>query len=432
MKNTFKGFNYEKVPLPIRRFLNSCISFRFSYPYKKLKIIGVTGTSGKTTTTTLLYRIAIELGHKAGLIGTVENFIAGEKITADFYKKGLGSIWEKIFFSSTGTTPEVWELNKLLSKMTSVGCEYVFMEVSSHGLEEKRVSRLKFTGAIFTNLSHDHLDFHKNMENYFQSKRKLFTMLSDDSFALANSDSEYGNKILQDTNARRYTYGFTMNENFHGAVQKLDFNGLELSFNQTEVKSKLLGQFNSYNLLSVWSACKLLGFDMKKVQGILQNITPPTGRFDHFMSPTGILVVIDYAHKPDALLNVLNTIREIKEKDGKIISVFGCGGDRDPSKRPKMGRIGVALSDIPIFTSDNPRSEDPNKIIADMIAELYPADIQKVKLITDRREAIKEAVRLANRGDVILCAGKGHEDYQEIKGVKNHFNDMEELKRAFQ
>jgi len=199
-----------------------------------------------------------------------------------------------------------------------------------------------------------------------------------------------------------------------------------------EIKSKLLGKFNAYNLLAVWSTSQLLGFDMGKVKEILQTIKPPTGRFDHFISSSGVLVFIDYAHKPDALMNVLNTIKEIKEKDSRIISVLGCGGDRDPSKRPKMGRIGVALSDISIFTSDNPRSEDPNKIIADMMAELYPKEIQKVKLIPDRGEAIREAVKLAKPGDIILCAGKGHEDYQEVKGVKSHFNDMEELRKAFQ
>lgn len=436
MKNLFKGFNYEKVPLPVRRFMNSCIGFHFLYPYKRLKIIGVTGTSGKTTTTTLLYRIAMALGYKAGLISTVENFIAGKKVEASFYKKGKGSLLEKIFFSSTGTTPEIWELNKLLSKMESEGCEYVFMEVSSHGLEEKRVSRLKFSGAIFSNLSHDHLDFHKNMENYFLAKRKLFKMLPKNAFALSNADDEYGNKILQGINAHEFLYGLEERPErssacFQGKILKLDFSGLELDFNGEKIRSKLLGKFNAYNLLSVWSACKLLDFDMKKVKEILQNIEPPRGRFDHFMSPSGVLIVIDYAHKPDALLNVLNTIREIKEKEGRIISVFGCGGDRDLSKRSKMGRIGVALSDITIFTSDNPRSEDPNKIIADMTGELYPEDMQKVKLIPNRREAIKEAVKLAKKGDVILCAGKGHEDYQEIKGVKRHFNDMEEFKKTF-
>ena len=432
MKNIFKKIDFENAPLAFKRFMNNLIGFHFfGYPYKKLKIIGVTGTSGKTTTTTLLYRIAMSLGHKSGLIGTVENFIGDKKVFPDFYKNNA-SLWEKIFFTESFTTPEVWNLNKLLSGMIKEGCEYVFMEVSSIGLEEKRMNSLKFAGGIFTNLSHDHLDFHKNMENYFLSKKNFFKMLPKNAFALTNTDDEYGKKILEGTKARILCYGFDDQEDFHGEIKKLDFNGLSLAFNGEIVDSKLLGKFNSYNLLAVWSTSQLIGFDMKKIKEILQKIEPPRGRFDYFMSQSGVLAVIDYAHKPDALLNVLNTIKEIKNKDSKIISVFGCGGDRDAFKRPKMGRIGVALSDIPIFTSDNPRSEDPNKIIADMMAELYPKEIQKVKLIPDRREAIREAVKLAQKGDIILCAGKGHEDYQEINGAKSHFNDAEELKEAFQ
>ncbi len=347
----------------------------------------------------------------------------------------------KIFFSSTGTTPEVWELNKLLSKMESVGCEYVFMEVSSHGLEEKRVSRLKFAGAIFTNLSHDHLDFHKNMNNYFLAKRKLFKILPEEAFALANVDDQYGEKILENTKARKFLYGFKKNKDFYGEIKKLDFSGLELNFNgpvcnasQSDVggekiESKLLGKFNAYNLLAVWSVCKLLGFDMKKVKEILQNIEPPRGRFDRFVSSNGVLVVVDYAHKPDALEKILMAIKEMKPKSGRIISVFGCGGDRDPLKRPVMGKIGANLSDIAIFTSDNSRTEDPNKIIEQMKKDLTQEDFKKVITITDRRFAIKKAVELAKKGDIILCAGKGHEDYQEINGVKTHFNDLEEFKK---
>jgi len=437
MKKTFKGFNYEKVPLPIRRFINSWIGFYFfGYPYKKLKIIGVTGTSGKTTTTTLLYKIAMGLGYKAGLIGTVENFIAGKKISNDFFEEAGKSIWGKIFFSSTGTTPEIWELNKILSKMVKEGCEYVFMEVSSHGLEEKRVSRLKFSGAVFTNLSHDHLDFHKNMENYFLAKRKLFKMLSKKAFALSNADDKYGERILQGIKAHEFLYGLEECQRrslacFQGKILKLDFSGLELDFNGEKIRSKLLGKFNAYNLLSTWSACKLLDFDMKKVKEILQNLEPPRGRFDRFVSPDGVLVIIDYAHKPDALKNVLLTIKEIKSAEGKIISVFGCGGDRDPSKRSVMGKIGASLSDIAIFTSDNPRSEDPDAIIQSMKKYLTEEESRKVKTIANRRLAILEAVKLAQKGDIVLCAGKGHEDYQEINGVKKHFNDMEEFKKAF-
>ena len=376
-----------------------------------MKIIGVTGTSGKTTTTTLLYRIATALGHKAGLIGTVENLIAGEKILTDF------------------TTPEALELNKFLSNMQEKGCEYVFMEVSSHGMEEKRVAGLNFTGGIFTNLTHDHLDYHRNMEAYFLAKKKFFEMLGSKAFALSNTDSEYGIRMFEDIKARRHSYGFSKTENFHGEIKKSDIDGLELNFNGTNIHSKLLGKFNAYNLLAVWATCELLGFDMSKVGEILQDIDPPTGRFNHYMSKDGVLVIVDYAHKPDALLNVLRTTKEIKTKGGRIISVFGCGGDRDPFKRPLMGKIGAELSDIVIFTSDNSRTEDPEKIIEQMKKDLTREDLNKVTTVIDRRMAIQRSIELAKNGDIILCAGKGHEDYQEVNGVKTHFNDLEEFKK---
>lgn len=434
MKNIFKGFDFEHAPLLFKRLMNGLIGFHFSYPYKKIKIIGVTGTSGKTTTTTLLYRISMALGHKAGLIGTVENFIGDKKVPEDFFKKGNVSIWEKIFFTESFTTPEVWNLYKLLDEMQKEGCEYVFMEVSSIGLEEKRMDGVKFTGAVYTNLSHDHLDFHKNMESYFQSKKKLFKILPKKSFALTNADDAYGLKMLEGIQAHPFVYGFDQDfekVHFHGEIKKIDFNGLDLSFNKIPIRSKLIGKFNAYNLLSVWSTCSLLGFDMNKVNKILETIEPPRGRFDYFVSPSGVLVVVDYAHKPDALEKILKTIQYIKPKEGKIISVFGCGGDRDSLKRPIMGKIGASLSDVAIFTSDNPRSEDPDKIIEAMKADLTSELLKKVKTVVNRREAIGEAVKSAQKGDVILCAGKGHEDYQEIKGVKEHFNDLKEFKKAF-
>lgn len=416
--------DFTKLEAFEERLVNSCIGFHFFYnPYKKMKIIGVTGTNGKTTIATLLYRTAISLGCKAGLIGTVENIIAGRKIQTNF------------------TTPGALELNKLLLEMMSEGCEYVFMEVSSHGLEEKRIAGLKFTGAIFTNLTHDHLDYHKNKENYFLAKRKLFKTLSSNAFALTNADDEYGFKMVENIKARNFFYGFnnlvslgtptTKLENFNGKILKLNFEGLELDFNGEKIKSKLLGKFNAYNLLAVWSICKLFGFDINKVNKILENIDPPRGRFDHFMSKSGVLVIVDYAHTPDALQNVLLTIREIKSKESRIISVFGCGGDRDPLKRPIMGKIGVNLSDIAIFTSDNPRSEDIDVIINSMKNNLTQEESKKVITISDRHLAIQEAVKLAKKGDIILCAGKGHEDYQEIKGVKSHFSDKEEFKKVF-
>ncbi len=387
----------------------------FGHPSKKLKIVGVTGTNGKTTTATLLYRIAKSLGYKVGLIGTVENII-GEEVRPAML-----------------TTPDPIALNKLLKEMVSKKCEYVFMEVSSHALDQHRVAGINFVGGIFTNLTHDHLDYHKNFENYFGAKKKFFKMLPKKAFALTNADDGYGLKMLEGIQAHQFSYGFEQDFEkvyFHGEITKMDFDGLELLFNKIPIKSKLLGKFNAHNLLAVWSTSSLLGFDMQKVNKILENIEPPRGRFEHLTSVNGVLCVVDYAHTPDALEKVLLTIHEIKPKKGHIISIFGCGGDRDPLKRKIMGKIGAELSDIAIFTSDNSRSEDPEKILIEMKADLSLELSQKVKSIVARREAIKEAVKLATSGDIILCAGKGHEDYQEIKGVKHHFDDMEELKKA--
>ncbi|MFA5791481.1 MAG: UDP-N-acetylmuramoyl-L-alanyl-D-glutamate--2,6-diaminopimelate ligase [Candidatus Paceibacterota bacterium] len=426
----------KKLKIVWWRIKSILAMYYYCNPSKKLKVIGVTGTNGKTTTVSLLYKIALELGYKAGLVSTVENLINEERISINGGK------------SMPGTTPDSITLTKLFKKMVDANCEYVFMEVSSHALDQNRVWGVNFVGGIFTNLTHDHLDYHKNFENYFEAKKKFFKMLDIDAFALSNIDDEYGVKMLEGIKARKFSYGFKDfpevrprgnsprsdlgEEFFHGEIKKIDFSGLELLFNNNEkINSKLIGKFNAYNLLAVWSASSLLGFDIKKVNKILENIKPPRGRFEHFTSKNGVLVIVDYAHTPDALEKILLAIKEIKEETSRIISVFGCGGDRDPLKRSKMGRIGVALSYISIFTSDNPRSEDPNKIIADMMAELYGEESKKVKSIANRHEAILESVKLAQKGDIILCAGKGHEDYQDIKGVKYHFDDMEEFKKAY-
>jgi len=372
----------------------------YGNPSVKLKIVGVTGTNGKTTIATLLYKIATELGYKAGLIGTVENIIVDERRPA------------------LRTTPSPIPLNKLLSEMASKGCIYVFMEISSHAMDQKRVAGVNFVGGIFTNLTHDHLDYHKSFENYFLAKKKFFQMLPKDAFALSNADDEYGRKILENIKAKKYTYGFK---------NKADFN--------ERLETKLIGEFNAYNILAIYGASILLGFDKERVREIIKNLEPVTGRFENVKGKNNITGIVDFAHTPDALEKVLKTIQGINSaKDGpsqkgKIISVFGCGGDRDPLKRRIMGKIGASLSDIAIITSDNPRSEDPEKIIFEMKVDLTMNDLKKVKTIANRGEAIKEAVNLAQKGDTILIAGKGHEQYQEIKGVKYHFNDMEELKK---
>lgn len=370
-------------------------------PSSKLKVVGVTGTNGKTTTTTLLYRLVTALGYKAGLIGTVENIIAGETRGA------------------THTTPDPLALNKLLKEMVDAGCEYVFMEVSSHAMDQKRVTGVTFVGGVFTNLTHDHLDYHGTLENYFLAKKKFFKMLPENAFALSNADDEHGLMMLEDIRAKKYTYGFK---------NKADFD--------EKLKTKLLGGFNEYNTLAVYATAKLLGFPEEKAKKALENIEPPRGRFEHYNAPNGVLVVVDYAHTPDALENIFTAIEKLKSRDvqyiqGKIISVFGCGGDRDPLKRRIMGKIGATHSDIAIFTSDNPRNEDPEKIIEQMKTDLSMNLVAKVKTIPNRREAIAEAVKIAEPGDIILCAGKGHENYQEVKGVKHHFDDMEELKKAY-
>ncbi|OGI60574.1 hypothetical protein A2641_03515 [Candidatus Nomurabacteria bacterium RIFCSPHIGHO2_01_FULL_37_25] len=402
--------------------------YYYGNPSKKLKIVGVTGTNGKTTTVTILYKITTALGYKAGLISTVENIIVAEKIPA------------------TMTTPDSVSLTKLFAEMVSKGCEYVFMEVSSHALDQGRVNGVNFVGGIFTNLTHDHLDYHKNFENYFLAKKRFFQMLPLSAFALSNADDSYGEKILEGIKARKFFYGFPARNAFStpasnasrndagwadagGKNNSSNSSGREPDFSE-KIETKLLGDFNAYNALAIFSASKLLGFREEKVKEILKNIEPPRGRFEYFTSDSGVLAIVDYAHTPDALENVLRTANGIKKENTKIISVFGCGGDRDPYKRPVMGKIGVINSDIAIFTSDNPRGENPDAIIEQMKINLSQEDLQKVKTISNRREAIKEAVKLAQNGDIILVAGKGHEDYQIIKGVKSHFDDMEELKRA--
>jgi len=409
-------FNLIKKLKTLRWKVKSEIAtYYYGNPAKKLKIIGVTGTNGKTTTATLLYKVALGLGYKAGFIGTT-NIMINEQ--------------ELVMKRKIPTTPDSISLTKIFSKMVEAKCEYVFMEVSSHAMDQNRVAGINFTGGVFTNLTHDHLDYHKSIENYFLAKKKFFQMLPSDAFALSNIDDEHGREILKEIQAKKYFYGIDKEADFKGEIKSNDFSGLKLVLGGENIESDLLGKFNAYNLLAVWSTCKLLCFDMVKVTKIFETIEAPTGRFEHFMSPSGILGIVDYAHSPDSLKNVLSTINEIKNKDAKVVCVFGCGGDRDPLKRRIMGKIGASNSDIPIFTSDNPRNEDPDKIIAEMKTDLSMAEIEKTKTISNRHDAIIEAVKIAQKGDIVLLAGKGHEDYQEIRGVKNHFNDMEELQKV--
>ena len=367
----------------------------FGNPSKKLKIVGVTGTNGKTTTATTLYKVGTALGYKCGLIGTVENIVVNESRPAK------------------NTTPGPLDLNKLLNEMVEKGCEYVFMEVSSHSIDQNRIAGVNFVGGVFSNLTHDHLDYHKNMESYFQTKKKFFDNLSKDSFTLTNIDDNYGLKMIADTKAKKYTYGFNT---------KADFG--------EKIKSSLIGGFNEYNILAVFAVTKILNFDEQKVRNVLLNVTPPAGRFESFVSEKGVTGVVDFAHTPDALEKIIKTAKDIVKDNGKVISVFGCGGDKDPFKRPVMGNLSAELADISIFTADNPRSENPADIIESMCSELTSDQLQKVKKIPDRNEAIEEAGKIAQKGDIVLLMGKGPETYQDIKGVKHPWNDMEKLKQA--
>lgn len=385
-------------------------------PGRDFKIVGITGTNGKTTVATLLYEISLSLGYKTGLIGTLGTFANGKEV----------NISRKI-----PTTPDPLTLRKIFKAFKQEEVEYVFMEVSSHAMDQSRVSGLTFTGGVFTNLTQDHLDYHKSMKNYFLAKKKFFEILPKNAFALSNKDDEHGPLMLLGIKANKFTYGFSGGEDFHGEIFKVDFSGIESRFNGDNIYTNMLGKFNAYNLLAVYGVCNLLDFPKDKVVKALSDIKPPVGRFDSF-EKNGITVIVDYAHTPDALEKVLLTINNIKAEGSRVISVYGCGGDRDPLKRRIMGKVGVSLSDITILTSDNPRNEDSNKIIEEMKTDLSMSEIENNYFISDRREAIKKSVEIAKKGDIILCAGKGHETYQEIKGIKHHFNDKEEYQKIFE
>ena len=385
----------------------------FDHPSKQLRLVGVTGTNGKTTTATLLYEMAQLLGHKAGLLSTVRNII--------------GSRVEE----AAQTTPDHLTLNRYLYEMVQEGCEYAFMEVSSHACVQHRIEGITFAGAIFTNLTRDHLDFHKTVENYINAKKMFFDALPKGAFALVNADDKVGDVMLQNTVADKYRYSLRTIADFKGRIIESRLDGTTLEVNGQTVEVLFTGRFNAYNLLSVYGAAVLLGFDPQEVLVKMSQLEPVAGRFQTLRSPRGYTAIVDYAHTPDALVNVLDTIREVVGKTGHIITVCGCGGDRDAGKRPIMAREAAVRSDRVVLTSDNPRSEDPDEILRQMEVGL-PDEARPVTLtITDRRQAIRTACQLAGPGDVVLVAGKGHEPYQEIMGVKHHFDDREQLLEVF-
>lgn len=390
--------------------LGKLIAQWYDNPSDKLILVGVTGTNGKTTIATLLYNMFRKMGHKVGLISTVCNYIDVEAVPTEH------------------TTPDPLTLHALMARMVDAGCEYAFMEVSSHAIDQKRISGLSFNGGIFTNLTRDHLDYHKTVENYLKAKKKFFDDLPASAFALTNLDDKSGMVMLQNTKAKKLTYSLRTLADFKGKILESHFDGTELLINNREVSVQFVGRFNAYNLLAVYGAAVALGKEPEEILITLSTLHSVAGRFETIRSPKGFTVIVDYAHTPDALINVLNGIHEVLDGNGKVITVVGCGGNRDKGKRPMMAKEAVRLSDQVILTSDNPRFEEPDSIIEDMVAGLSTADMDKTLCITDRKQAIKTAITLAQKGDVVLVAGKGHEDYQEVKGIKHHFDDRETVK----
>ena len=384
----------------------------FGNPSRSLKLVGVTGTNGKTTIASLLYRMFLQLGYKCGLFSTVCNYINEKELEA------------------THTTPDPVQLNSLLSQMVDEGCDFAFMEVSSHSAHQKRIAGLKFAGGIFTNLTHDHLDYHKTFENYLAAKKSFFDSLPAEAFALVNLDDRNGRVMLQNCKASQYTFSVRTMADYRCNIIEQGFEGMELKIQGEEVWTRFIGAFNASNLLAVYAASELLGAAKKEILTILSDLNSVSGRLEVIKSPGGISGIVDYAHTPDALLNVIDTINKIREAGVHLITVVGAGGDRDRTKRPKMAAISAEGSDKVILTSDNPRTEDPEKILDEMETGITPDLKRKTLRITNRHEAIKTAIMLANDGDVVLIAGKGHETYQEIMGVKHHFDDREELRNA--
>ncbi|MCR6639349.1 MAG: UDP-N-acetylmuramoyl-L-alanyl-D-glutamate--2,6-diaminopimelate ligase [Sporocytophaga sp.] len=386
----------------------------FGNPSSKLSLVGVTGTNGKTTTVTLLHKLFRSLGYNAGLLSTVENKINDEVIP------------------STHTTPDAVTLNQLLHKMVEAGCTHCFMEVSSHSIVQHRIAGLTFAGGAFTNITHDHLDYHKTFEEYIKAKKMFFDNLPSTAFALINADDKRGMVMIQNTKAKKQTYGLKTMADFKGKLISNTFHGIELEIDRKDVWFKLIGSFNAYNLLGIYGIAVLLGEDSEEVLKELSSLESAKGRFEQIISKENITAIVDYAHTPDALKNVLETIQDLRQGNEQIITVVGCGGNRDAAKRPVMADIACKLSNKVILTSDNPRNEDPMDIIAQMQKGVSLMDQKKTMVITDRKEAIKTAIMLAGGNDILLIAGKGHENYQEIKGVKHPFDDKETVKELFQ
>ncbi|HRN93540.1 MAG TPA: UDP-N-acetylmuramoyl-L-alanyl-D-glutamate--2,6-diaminopimelate ligase [Chitinophagales bacterium] len=387
----------------------------YDNPSHKLKVVGVTGTNGKTSVATLLFRLFRELGYRVGLLSTVQNQI------------------DEVVIPSTHTTPDAIGLNSLLAQMVQEGCQYCFMEASSHAIHQNRIAGLKFAGAAFTNITHDHLDYHKTFDNYIKAKKKFFDELNEDAFAISNADDRNGSVMLQNTKAKKYFYSLKTPSDFKAKIIDNNITGLQLDINGQELHVRLIGEFNAYNLLLVYAIANLLGAEKEEVLRIISALSPPAGRFEQVISPKGKIVgIVDYAHTPDALKNVIFTINAIRNGNEQFIAVVGCGGNRDAAKRPLMAMLASKFADKAIFTSDNPRTEDPNEILREMNEGVPAPERKKVITISDRKEAIRTACSLANANDIILIAGKGHEKYQEINGVKHDFDDKKILQETFE
>ncbi len=385
----------------------------YNHSSRKLKLTAVTGTNGKTTVATLLFKLFRSFGYNVGLLSTVQNQINEEIIP------------------STHTTPDSIRINELLEMMVDNGCEYCFMEASSHAIDQNRIEGLHFAGTIFNNITHDHLDYHLTFDNYIKAKKKLFDTVNEDAFALTNKDDKNGMVMLQNTKATKYTFSLNSMADFKAKIIESDFNGMLLNIDGDEAWFRLVGNFNAYNLLAVYGAAFLLGKEKREIITHLSSIESVKGRFEYVRSENGVIAVVDYAHTPDALENVLSTINQLRTKNEQLITIVGCGGNRDAAKRPVMADVATELSTKVIFTSDNPRNENPETILDDMQKGVKPLHYKKTLRIADRKEAIKTAISMAAKGDIILVAGKGHENYQEIKGVKHHFDDKETVLELF-